>query len=129
TIVEAADPEGNWTAVGWMPDSESIIANRMKIDFTEASIWRIEVATGARTQIAPPDQDVYTLATGVSPDGRLLAITSRRDTGQLRAGLLQLETGEYRWLTPTPWEQYSGQFSPDGTLLLTQTNEDGRVTV
>ena len=36
----------NWQVVGWMPDGKSLIANRVRIDFSEAGIWRIDVASG-----------------------------------------------------------------------------------
>jgi len=59
----------------------------------------------------------------------VVAISSNQDSGQLRAGLFEIETGKYRWLTPTPWEQTSGTMSPDGKTLLVRTRINGRDTV
>ncbi len=54
----------------------------------------------------------------VSPDGRTVAFTSRRD-GQPRVWLLQVESGEEVALT----QGFSPSFSPDGATLLFQRGD------
>jgi Tol biopolymer transport system component len=68
----------NWQVVGWMPDGKSLIANRIRIDFSEAGIWRIDVASGRAEAIFKERPNVVVIATSVSPDGELLAISSKR---------------------------------------------------
>ena len=128
-LTQETAADRNWDAIGWLPDGRSLIANRAKVDSSEASIWRIDVASGATSPISVEKAQVYIAATSVSADGRLLAVSSNEATGQMRAGILDLTTRKYRWLEPTPWEQYSGQFSPNGKLLVTRTSEDGRATL
>jgi len=119
----------NWQVVGWMPDGKSLIANRVRIDFSEAGIWRIDVASGRAEAIFKERPNVVVIATSVSPDGELLAISSNEATGQMRAGIYNLSSRALRWFKPTPWEQFSGQFAPDGRSLVIRTGEDGRSTL
>jgi dipeptidyl aminopeptidase/acylaminoacyl peptidase len=128
-LTQESAADRNWDVVGWMPDGRSLIANRTKVDASEASIWRIDVANGAKSPVSIEKKRIYIAASTLSADGRLLAISSNEKTGQMRAGILELATKQYRWLKPTPWEQFSGQFSPDGKLLVTRTSEDGRATL
>lgn len=128
-LTQETQADRNWDAIGWAPDSRSLIANRTKVDASEASIWRIDAASGSKTPITTEKEKVYIAANSVSADGRLLAVSSNEATGQMRAGLLELTSKKYRWLKPTPWEQFAGQFSPDGRLLVTRTSEDGRATL
>lgn len=119
----------NWQVVGWMPDGKTLIANRGRIDSSESSIWRIDVASGRAEPLTATKPKIVVLATSVSPDGRLLAVSSNEKTGQMCAGIYDLSSKAYRWLKSTPWEQFSGQFSPDGRALVTRTGEDGRSTL
>lgn len=128
-LTQETSADRNWNAIGWLPDGRTLIANRTKVDGSESSIWRIDVASGATSPISIEKEHVYIAATSLSRDGRLLAVSSNEATGQMRAGLLDLTTQQYRWLAPTPWEQFSGQFSPNGKLLVTRTSEDGRATL
>jgi dipeptidyl aminopeptidase/acylaminoacyl peptidase len=111
TLTQESVADRNWDVVGWTPDGRSLIANRTKVDSSEASVWRIEVANGTKSPLSIEKERVYIAASSVSADGRLLAISSNEQTGQMRAGILELATKQYRWLKPTPWEQFSGQSS------------------
>jgi dipeptidyl aminopeptidase/acylaminoacyl peptidase len=128
-LTQEKAPNQNWQVVGWAPDGKSIVANRGKVDASESNVWRIDVATGDVQPITNAKSGVYVAATSLSSDGRLLAISSNEATGQKRAGIYDLAKRAYRWLRPTSWEQYSGQFSPDGSTLVTRTSEDGRSTL
>lgn len=57
------------------------------------------------------------------PDGRHLSVTSDA-SGTFRPGILNLETGEVRWLGEEGVEEYAGRFSPEGRLLSTIRNQD-----
>jgi dipeptidyl aminopeptidase/acylaminoacyl peptidase len=115
-----------WWVVGWLPDGRTLVADRIKADFSEGNIWQIDVATGTARPLTPAKPGVGTYATSISPDGRYLAVSSNEATGQMRAGLYDMTKQEFRWLRPTPWEQFSGSFSADGRWMITRTNQDGR---
>ena len=119
----------NWQVVGWMPDGKSLIANRVRIDFSEGGIWRIDIASGHAEALLNEQPKIVVIATSVSPDGKLLAISSNEATGQMRAGIYDLSRRAFRWFKPTPWEQFSGRFAPDGRTLVLRTGEDGRSTL
>ncbi|BDP42562.1 peptidase S9 [Deinococcus aetherius] len=63
------------------------------------------------------------------PDGRRVAVTSDAD-GHGRVGLLTLESGEVRWLTPADGvtEEEAGEFSPDGRWLSVIRNVESTLT-
>lgn len=119
----------NWQVVAWASDGKSIIANRVKVDVSDSSVWRINTASGEIEPITTAKPSVFIAASSLSSDGRLLAITSNEETGQMRAGIYELASRQYRWLKPTPWEQFSGHFSPDAGTMMTRTSEDGRSTL
>lgn len=125
-LMDETAAKHDWFIAGWMPDGQSIIANRINRGATEASVWRISVTGGRAEPVIAPEANVIAWATSVSPDGRRLAISSNAATGQYRAGILDLTTKRLLWLRSTPWEQMSGSFSPDGRGMLALTNEDGR---
>ena len=128
TLTTEKIPEFNWTIVRWTPDGTAIIANRGDIAFTQSSVWQIDVATG-RAEELTPSKGALIYASDISADGKTLAITSNEGTGQLRAGMFDLGTRQFRWLTATPWEQYSGTMSPDGKTMVVGTGIDGRDTL
>ncbi|KRB83136.1 multidrug transporter [Sphingomonas sp. Root710] len=121
--------EFNWSVVRWAPDNRVIIANRTNIANTVASVWRIDADTGSVEEITRSPRPALITASDLSADGRTLAISSNQQTGQVRAGLFDMVTGRYRWLKPTPWEQFADGFSPDGKTMLVRTNADGRATL
>jgi dipeptidyl aminopeptidase/acylaminoacyl peptidase len=125
-LTDEQDAARAWQPIGWSPDGRTLYATRGSIDSSRAAIYRIDVASGAATALTTEAPGVYVEGRDVSPDGRLIALMSNEKTGQLQAGLLDLQTGTTRWLKPTPWEQYAGSFSPDGAYFVVQTNADGR---
>lgn len=60
------------------------------------------------------------------PDGRRLAVTSDA-SGQNRAGILDIETGEVRWLGDGALEEHAARFSKDGKLLAAIRNHESSV--
>lgn len=60
------------------------------------------------------------------PDGRRLAVTSDA-TGTNRPGILDLETGEVRWLAQEGTEAYAEAFSKGGAWLATVRNHEASV--
>jgi dipeptidyl aminopeptidase/acylaminoacyl peptidase len=128
-LTDEKDPALGWSPIGWSPDGRTLYATRAAIDSSRAAIYRVDVASGAATALTKDAPGIYVEGRDVSPDGRLISMVSNEKTGQLQAGLLDVQTGAARWLKPTPWEQYAGSFSPDGSRFVAQTNADGRASL
>jgi TolB protein len=63
-----------------------------------------------------------------SPDGDLIAYTSRRD-GQFQIAVTNVVTLETRVLTSGPGENQSPTFSPDGRKIAYTSRRDGRFQI
>ena len=118
-----------WQAVAWSRDGRSVYANRLNAGFTDASVWRIDVATGKVTELTPHQGQVLIMASAVSPDGRWLAVASNAEGGTNRAALYDIAKHSYHWLTQGSWESSAGNFSPNGKQVLYTVNADGRSDV
>jgi dipeptidyl aminopeptidase/acylaminoacyl peptidase len=131
-LTHEADPAYAWHLVAWTSDGRSLIADRANLLGTRGGVWRIDVASGKAEELTPPagaGADVLTLASDISPDGRYLAVASNQGGEQTQAALFEIATKRFTWLAPTPWEQVTGSFSPDGRMLAHRTNADGRTSM
>jgi len=115
-----------WTPVAWTPDSKAVIANRGDIGSTTGSVWRLEASGGEPKKLTSAKATARVSAADISPDGRLLSLTSNEKGGLDQAALLDLKDGKLTWLAASPWEQSGGSFSPDGVSVMLATNADGR---
>lgn len=122
------DPAYNWLAVAWIDGGKAIVANRTNVEGTVSEVWRIDAASGAATKLLAKPKTIYQ-ATGASPDGATLAVTTDEGTGQLHAGAYGTATKKWRWLPATPWEETSDIMTPDGSAMFVRTNNDGRSTL
>jgi dipeptidyl aminopeptidase/acylaminoacyl peptidase len=125
-LTQEKDPSRLWSAAGFADGGRTLIANRYDITDSRSAIYRIDIASGRSTPVTREAAGLVIRAEGVSPDGRSIAISSNEASGQLRAGLMNLQTGEARWLRDTPWEQQARTFSRDGRAFVVRTNADGR---
>lgn len=119
-------PDHSWAAVAWSPDGKTLYANRVEVSFTDADIYRIDVATGLGENLTPHEGKVNYLASSLSPDGKTLLLTSNEKAGYQNVALLDLDSKKLTWATDTKWEAWSGDFSPDGKMLAYVINQDGR---
>ncbi|MBS0334335.1 MAG: S9 family peptidase [Proteobacteria bacterium] len=119
--------DNGWRPVAFTPDGQGLIANREDIGSTTGSVWRLALSgQGAPKAIGTAKAKVLLAAADISPDGKLLSVTSNAKGGIGQAGLMTVATGAVRWLAPTPWEQHAGAFSPDGAVVNIETDADGR---
>jgi len=128
-LTHEAAANQQWSPAAFTADGRFLIANRGDVNQTGSAAWRIEVATGKAEKITPGDDKHLIGVADISPDGRLLAITSNLQSPQEQAGVLDLKTGKVRWLKPSPWEEGAEAFSPDGKSLLYSINADGRTSL
>jgi len=125
-LTHEASKDHLWQVVAWSRDGRSVYANRLNAGFTDASVWRVDGASGKATELTPHQGDVLITASAVSPDGRWLAVASNAEGGINRAALYDIDKHVYRWLTQSLWESSAGNFSPDGKQVLYTVNADGR---
>lgn len=119
-------PSHLWTGHIWSPDGKFLYATRINAGFTDASVYRIEAATGQKEDLTPHEGQMRTIASGVSPDGKTLLVTADRPGGYPNVALLDPATKKLTWVTDLKWEAEAGEFSPDGKWFTYAVNEDGR---
>jgi dipeptidyl aminopeptidase/acylaminoacyl peptidase len=125
-LTKEALPTMQWSVVAFSADGRSVIANRSNIERTKSAVWRVDVASGAATQLFGSDDSGYNSASDLSPDGRWLALTTETPAGAMQAAVYDLTAKKLTLMKPDVWEQKSGQFAPDGRALLMISNVDGR---
>jgi dipeptidyl aminopeptidase/acylaminoacyl peptidase len=119
----------HWWGVGdWSPDGKTIYATRRNVSFTDASVYRIEVAAGKAEELTPHEGEALFGVSAVSPDGRTLLITSNQKGGHENVALLDIATRKVQRVTDSPWASAGGEFSPDNQHFTYVVNEDGRTT-
>ena len=115
-----------WYVRAFSPDGRFVYANRTNAAQSESSVWRIDVASAKATKIAGGKDQPYESAAGLSPDGRMLTVTSENAAGLRQAVMLDIASGKRTPMQPGEWPQEAGAFSPDGRTALVISNVDGR---
>lgn len=82
---------------------------------SRSRIWWVPLDAAAR---ALTSEDVSSSEPAVSPDGRSLAFTRRKDEGRAQIHLLPLDGGEARVLTDLPLGAFDPHWLPDGSGLV-----------
>ncbi|MEO0872463.1 MAG: S9 family peptidase, partial [Pseudomonadota bacterium] len=124
-LLTETNPVYRWSPAAWIENGQALIAVRSNANQTLSEVWRVDVATGAKTMLLGKADTIYR-ASDATPDGRLIAVTTNDGTGQLRAGIYDTQAKAWRTPEPTPWEQTAGNFSPDGKAMTVIRNENGR---
>ena len=138
-IVNPADPEsdrmlapleGVWDAIEWTPDDAAVLALQT-ISVAESYLWRLDVATGAKTLLTPKGpQPVSYRGAAVSRDGRSVYLTTDRDADFLRLARLDPGSNALTVLTDrTSGDVEEFALSPDGAVVAFTMNQDGRSTL
>ncbi|HSE50182.1 MAG TPA: S9 family peptidase [Terriglobales bacterium] len=128
-LTNEADPKYNWEANAWSPDGKYLYATRGTVGGFDASVYRVEVASGKKEELTPHAGEKVYNASDVSPDGKTVLLTSNEPGGYMNVALLDVATRKLAWVTRIEWEAEAKNFSPDGKWFTYQINEDGRTDV
>src|SRR5260221_686149 len=115
-----------WAGFVWSPDGRTIYGSRVNAGFSDASVYRIDAASGTQEELTPHEGQTRIQVSDVSPDGKWLLVTADRPGGDPNVALLEVATKKLNWVTDTQWEGEAGHFSPDGKFFTYTINEDGR---
>ncbi|MBY0582016.1 MAG: S9 family peptidase [Sphingomonas sp.] len=122
------DAQFGWLPVAWIEGGRALIANRDRVDGVVGEVWRVDIADGKATRLLAKPDTVFG-ASDATDDGATIAVTSNDGTGQMHAGIYNGNTKVWRWLKPTPWEQFSGSFTRDGKAMIARTAADTRTSL
>jgi len=124
-LTHEKEPGYSWSVVAWSNDDKTIYAGRVNPPFTDADIYRIDVATGKTENLTPHEGTIRYLGSSLSPDDTTLLLTSDARGGYMNVGLLDVSSRKIAWVTDLKWECSSGNFSPDGKHYTYTVNADG----
>lgn len=125
-LTNETTPDHLWSGHVWSPDGKAVYATRINAGFTDASVYRIDAASGEKEELTRHEGQSRTSVSAISPDGKTLLVTADRPGGYPNVGLLDAATKKLTWVTDLKWEADAGEFSPDGKRFTYVVNEDGR---
>jgi dipeptidyl aminopeptidase/acylaminoacyl peptidase len=124
-LTREADPQFGWSPTAWIDGGKALIASRDSVDSRVSEVWRVDVATGTVSKILGDPDTVYSPG-DATPDGRWIAVGTNQGTGQTHVGLYDTVNKNWKWLKPSPWEQFPRLFTRDGKSLIVEANADVR---
>jgi dipeptidyl aminopeptidase/acylaminoacyl peptidase len=124
-LTHEQQPGYSWSVVAWSSDDKTIYASRINPPFTDADIYRIDVATGKAENLTAHQGTIRYLGSSLSPDDKTLLLTSDAQSGYMNVALLDVATKKVTWVTDLKWETFGGSFSADGKRYSYTVNEDG----
>lgn len=124
-LTNERQPGYSWNIAGWSKNDQTIYADRVNPPFTDADVYRIDVATGTLQNLTSHTGTVRYLASSLSPDDRTLLLSSDAKGGYMNIALLDVPTKKLTWATDLKWEAFSGNFSPNGKRYTYVVNQDG----
>ncbi len=116
-------------AVGWSKDGTKIayVTNEDMTDLKNLDGYVVDPEGKTPRKVWSVRKGSKETFGGWHPDSRRIAVTSD-SSGQNRAGILDIDSGQVRWLSPSGVEEQALRFSKDGTLLACIRNHESSVT-
>jgi dipeptidyl aminopeptidase/acylaminoacyl peptidase len=127
-LTHETDRKASWRPVCWSPDGSALFANR-RVGLDDSDGYRIDTHTGVAEKLTAHEGKELVSISDISPDGKVLLLSSNRKAGYRNVVLLDLPSKHWRWVTDTQWEASAGEFSPDGKTFTYELNADGRAGV
>jgi len=124
-LTHEQQPGYSWNVVAWSSDDKTIYASRVDPPYTDADVYRIDVATGKIENLTAHKGTIRYLGSSLSPDDKTLLLTSDAKGGYMNVALLDVATKKTTWVSDLKWEVSAGNFSPDGKRFSYLVNEDG----
>jgi dipeptidyl aminopeptidase/acylaminoacyl peptidase len=122
-VMQAAG--GGWSALDWSPDDSTLLVSEY-VSVARSHLWLVDVASGQKTRLTPPEEQVAYDAGLFSADGRGVWVTTDKDSEFLRLAYLDLAGRNLTPLTADlPWDVDGLDLSHDGRTLAFTTNEAG----
>jgi len=126
-LTNEQQPGYSWNVAAWSSDDKTIYADRVNPPFTDANVYRIDVATGKLENLTSHQGTIRYLASSLSPDGGTILLSSDAKRGYMNVTLLDVATNKVTWVTDLKWEAFSGNFSPNGKSYTYTVNADGLI--
>lgn len=108
-----AEMQGLWSVAAWSPDDREILAAHAPAQ-GQQHLWRIQVATGAKSPLTDQAEYASWRFPQYSPDGRFVYALSNRGSEFLRLWRCELGTGAWKLITAEEEGLESFSLSPDG---------------
>jgi dipeptidyl aminopeptidase/acylaminoacyl peptidase len=119
----------NNAPAAWSRDGKWLVFNQSDAAGKNSNIFLADAITGKATNLTSHTGDKVYSATDISPDGKIILLTSNAGNGYDNAALLDVASKKVSSLTEDKWEINTGQFSPDGKLLSWVKNADGNAEI
>lgn len=113
----------------WSKDGKSIVFTQENASGRDSNVFLSDLKTGRLTNLTSHRGEQTFEVSDVSPDGRMVLVTSNAENGYRNAALIDVATKKISWLTDQKWEVTAGKFSPDGKRLTWTSNIDGDVDI
>ena len=84
-LTNEQQPGYSWNVVAWSSDDKTICADRVNPPFTDADVYRIDVATGKLENLTSHQGTIRYLASALSPDGATVLLSSDAKSGRAEA--------------------------------------------
>ncbi|MFN4260938.1 MAG: alpha/beta fold hydrolase [Gemmataceae bacterium] len=119
-------PGGYFTAAGWSPNDQYILARRVESNFNQ-DLYLIDVTTGQTKHITPHKGDVQYHSPSWAADSKSIYLATTADNHDM-PGLAQLDiaSGKLTYLETPPYEVESVIASPKGRWLAYSLNVEGK---
>ena len=116
---------GGWLPMDWSPDDSQLLVMEFH-SIARSTLWLVDAATGQKTALTRPEEEVSYGGGKFSADGRGVYVTSDKGSEFQRLGYLDVTTGTLTPLTTDlQWDVENADLSPDGRTIAFSVNEAG----